>query len=44
MKKFLIFTIFALLSTNANAQISSTPSYIEEMKALGNVSGTGMAC
>ncbi|MBP3546105.1 MAG: hypothetical protein J6K16_03120 [Alphaproteobacteria bacterium] len=44
MKKFLIFTIFALLYTNANAQISSTPSYIEEMKALGNVSGTGMAC
>ena len=44
MKKILIFTIFALLSSNANAQISSTPSYIEEMKALGNVSGTGMAC
>ena len=44
MKKILIFTIFAFLSTNVNAQLSSTPSYIEEMKALGHVSGTGMAC
>ena len=44
MKKLLIFAIAALNALNANAQISITPSYIEEMKALGTVSGTGMAC
>ena len=43
MKKFLILA-FSLIAFNSNAQNSITPSYIEEMKALGSVSGTGLAC
>ena len=44
MKKFLTLSIAFLIPVSAMAQLSSTPSYIEEMKALGNVSGLGMAC
>ena len=43
MKKFLILA-FCLISFIANAQNSITPAYIEEMKSLGYVSGTGLAC
>lgn len=44
MKKFLTLAAVLLFSFTARAQVSITPSYIEEMKALGTVSGTGMAC
>lgn len=44
MKKFLTLAAVLLFSFTAHAQLSITPSYIEEMKALGTVSGTGMAC
>lgn len=44
MKKFLTSTAAMLFAFGAHAQISITPSYIEEMRALGTVSGTGMAC
>ena len=43
MNKFLIL-LFCIISFSANAQNTITPSYIEEMKALGTVSGNGMAC
>lgn len=43
MKKFLILTL-CLTSFVAKAQNTITPSYIEEMKILGTVSGNGMAC
>lgn len=44
MKIFFTLTIAMLFSFTANAQNTITPSYIEEMKALGTVSGIGMAC
>lgn len=44
MKKVLISAAAMLFAFGAHAQISITPSYIEEMRALGTVSGTGMAC
>lgn len=44
MKKFLTLAAVLLFSFTVHAQLSITPSYIEEMKALGTVSGTGMAC
>lgn len=44
MKKLLVLTTTTLFAFAANAQNTITPSYIEEMQALGTVSGTGMAC
>lgn len=44
MKKLLILTTSILFAFTARAQNTITPSYIEEMQALGTVSGTGMAC
>ncbi|MBO7556795.1 MAG: hypothetical protein J6T72_05320 [Alphaproteobacteria bacterium] len=43
MKKFLILAL-CIIPFVANAQKNITPSYIEEMKILGTVSGNGMAC
>ncbi|MBP5399637.1 MAG: hypothetical protein J6Y53_04390 [Alphaproteobacteria bacterium] len=43
MNKFLIL-IFSIIAFSAHAENSITPSYIEEMNALGYVSGTGLAC
>lgn len=42
MNKFLIL-LFSIIAFSASAK-SITPAYIEEMKALGSVSGTGLAC
>lgn len=44
MKKVLIVALFCLFASDAKAQMSMTPSYIEEMRALGTVSGNAMAC
>ncbi|MBR1648819.1 MAG: hypothetical protein IJ689_04385 [Alphaproteobacteria bacterium] len=45
MNKFWAMAAIGIIfGTSVRAQSSITPSYIEEMKALGTVSGTGMAC
>ena len=43
MKKLLILTLL-LCAADVRAMSIMTPSYIEEMQALGTVSGMGMAC
>lgn len=40
MKKLLLLSIFCLLTQNVQAQMP----YLEEIKALGTISGQGMAC
>ncbi len=44
MKRLLFLILSCGVCCFANAQSTITPSYIEEMRALGTVSGTGMAC
>lgn len=39
-----LFALFLLISNQARAQNGSTIAYLDEMQALGTVSGTAMAC